>query len=139
MTDDDSRDTKTPDRQDEPTPDTQSSIETRLEHLDILTRSLLEDLERPDRTPAIDETDRRAVRRHILQIRAEASQAGLRLVGPEATMPYRPGADRDGPRRGGLVSSSEGPMPGFLESDPSSDEPTDDRRTGDHDRGGDDE
>ncbi|WP_200840346.1 hypothetical protein [Natrialba sp. INN-245] len=115
MTTDDSRDTKPPDRRNESTTNARPSIETRLEHLDVLTRTLLADLEHPTRSPRVDETDRRTVRRHLLQIRAEASQAGLRLVGPEATMPYRPGTDRDGLRRTGAVSSTGGSLSGRLE------------------------
>ncbi|MEY7847741.1 hypothetical protein AB7C87_00860 [Natrarchaeobius sp. A-rgal3] len=119
MTTDDSRDTKPLDRRSESATNARPSIETRLEQLDVLTRTLLADLEHPDRVPALETNAHKAVRRHLRQIRAEASQAGLQLVGPEATMPYRPREDRDGPRRTGTVSSTGGLASGLLECDPS--------------------
>lgn len=101
MSNDDSRDRNAPDRQDEPTT-RDRPIETRLERLDALTRALLADIQHPTGT-AFEETTartRQQARRHVLEIRAQASQLGIRVVGPDAAIAYRPddrqaGADGD--------------------------------------------
>lgn len=73
-----------------------------LASIDYLTRTLLaavrdaetlEGLETDDR-----ETRRQAVR-HVREIRAEVSEVGRVLIGPEAVIPYRPSDD---PERGPL-------------------------------------
>ncbi|NGM69097.1 hypothetical protein G6M89_08760 [Natronolimnobius sp. AArcel1] len=94
MSDDDSRDTKTPDRQDAP------SISEHIVYFDSLTRTLLEYLHDP-RDTALEHTPPQAraeIRRHVLEIRAQACQIAIAAVGPEAAIPYRP--DADGPGTG---------------------------------------
>ncbi|WP_207891198.1 hypothetical protein [Natrarchaeobius oligotrophus] len=96
MSNDDSRGNESPDRRDAPTrkkQQTTESVRTRLERIDRLTRTLLIDLERPARNTAFEglsDDDRRDVRRYLREIRAEASTVGLRVIGPEASIPYRP-------------------------------------------------
>ena len=128
MTNDDSRDTKTPDRQDE-SPATElheSSIDERLEAIDRITRSLLRDIRRPEKTPleSASPATRTEAREFVLEIRAQASQFAIRVLGPEAAIPYRPADD---PARAGdaggsppgytssIVTTYSGPEPEALE------------------------
>ncbi|PCR91660.1 hypothetical protein [Natrinema ejinorense] len=64
--------------------------------IDYITRTLLAAIQ--DAETDLDNTDHethREAARHVRGIRAEASQVGLLLVGPEAMIPYRPGDDPD--------------------------------------------
>ncbi|ELY97278.1 hypothetical protein C482_13630 [Natrialba chahannaoensis JCM 10990] len=91
MSNDETRGTKTPDRQDAPI-DPNQSLQTHLEYIDSITRALLARTTPPNAT-AVDHLEpdqRRELRRHLRQIRAEASHVGLLAIGPEASMPYRP-------------------------------------------------
>ncbi|SDR12507.1 hypothetical protein [Natronobacterium texcoconense] len=93
MANDDSRETTTPARQNVSTPADVNSIRDALEVLDQLTYAMLERLHDPsaeiDGDPRSPET-RREARRRCREIRAETSQLGLLLYGPEAAIPYRP-------------------------------------------------
>ncbi|AFZ73410.1 hypothetical protein [Natronobacterium gregoryi] len=107
MANDDSRETDTPVRQDASTPadtsaplDDTESIRAALETLERLTDAMLERLHDPSAEiggkPRSQETHREA-RRRCREIRAETSQLGLLLYGPEATIPYRPGDSSEWP------------------------------------------
>ncbi|WP_246084512.1 hypothetical protein [Salinadaptatus halalkaliphilus] len=117
MSNDDSRGNESPDRRDEPTPS--STIRTHLETLDTLTHALLEALHDPhleiDGQPPT-ESDRREARRRCREIRAETSQLGLRLFGPDAVIPYRPEGSSDADAQGGVTVYS-GPESDRLERD----------------------
>ena len=123
MSNDDSRGNESPDRQDASTPTDQTnnataSIQAHLEALDHLTRTLHARLENP--TLEIDgepvPADRReTARRRCREIRAQASLLGLRVLGPDAAISFRPA---DGPRpddtnRG--VTTYSGPTPETFE------------------------
>ncbi|MDQ2052703.1 hypothetical protein RBH26_19840 [Natronolimnohabitans sp. A-GB9] len=117
MSNDDSRDSKTPDRRNE----SPTTIAARLEAIDTLTRTLLEDVHDPQGT-ALEDTSRdtkTTVREHVLEIRAQASLLGIRVLGPEAAIPYRPADDPD---EGGsppgyrpAATTYSGPTPEALE------------------------
>ncbi|WP_319004346.1 hypothetical protein [Natrinema amylolyticum] len=72
------------------------SVRDCLTAIDYLTRTLLAAIRDVDTDPETTnhETRREAARR-VRGIRAEASQVGLLLVGPEAVVPYRPDDDPD--------------------------------------------
>ncbi|PCR91664.1 hypothetical protein [Natrinema ejinorense] len=72
------------------------SIRDCLTAIDSLTRTLHAAIQAEQATlEHADRETRRKAARHVRQIRAEASQVGLLLVGPEAVIPYRPGDDPD--------------------------------------------
>ncbi len=98
MSDDDSRDSKAPDRQDEPATTT-PSIRARLEHVDALTRTLLADVHEPDGTVLEDvPTTHEPISDGTSSRSEQACQIAIAAVGPEAAIPYRP--DADGPGTG---------------------------------------
>ncbi|MXV60959.1 hypothetical protein GS429_02535 [Natronorubrum sp. JWXQ-INN-674] len=101
MSNDDSRGNESPDRQDaspsniRPLPDggepATQTLRKRLEAIDHLTQKLLEDVNAVSPIlEDVDEDTRREARRRLREIRAETSQIGLLLIGPEAAIPYRP-------------------------------------------------
>ncbi|WP_440771405.1 hypothetical protein [Natronorubrum sp. DTA28] len=117
MSNDDSRGNESPDRQDASLPqDSTHPIETYLEALDQLTRSLHARLHRADidgeRVP--DET-RHQARRRCREIRAEASQIGLLLLGPDAAIHYHPDETDTDAGRG--VTTFSGPPPNKFDHD----------------------
>ncbi|WP_440764700.1 hypothetical protein [Natronorubrum sp. DTA7] len=117
MSNDDSRGNESPDRQDASLPqDPTHPIETYLEALDTLTRSLHARLHRAEidgeRVP--DET-RHQARRRCREIRAEASQIGLLLLGPDAAIHYHPD-ETDADTASGVTTFS-GPPPNKFEPD----------------------
>lgn len=97
MTNDETRDTKSPDRQDE-SPALrlhELSIAERLEAIDLITRSLLRNIHHPQQTRLEHATlkTRTDARAYVLEIRAQVSQLGITVIGPEASIPYRPADD----------------------------------------------
>ncbi|ELY95671.1 hypothetical protein C483_00959 [Natrialba hulunbeirensis JCM 10989] len=91
MSNDETRGNQSPDRQDALI-DPNQSLQTHLEYIDSITRALLARTTPPNAS-AVDHLEpdqRRELRRHLRQIRAEASRVGLLAIGPEASMPYRP-------------------------------------------------
>ncbi|ADD03746.1 uncharacterized protein Nmag_0154 [Natrialba magadii ATCC 43099] len=91
MSNDETRGNQSPDRQDAPI-DPNQPLQTHLEYIDSITRALLARTTPPNAS-AVDHLEpdqRRELRRHLRQIRAEASRVGLLAIGPEASMPYRP-------------------------------------------------
>ncbi|WP_238709239.1 hypothetical protein [Natronorubrum halophilum] len=122
MSDDDTRGNESPDRRDASTPDQTIDptrpIRTYLETIDRLTRVLHARLRDPaveiDGEPVAEES-RRQARRRCREIRAETSQLGLRLIGPEAAIPYNPDETPSGTGRG--VTTFSGPSPGKFDRD----------------------
>ncbi|ARS89858.1 hypothetical protein [Natrarchaeobaculum aegyptiacum] len=133
MSNDDSRGNQSPDRPDAPTRDhpTPELIHSHLEQVDALTSTLLAALEAPapedDAIDDLSDRERQAVRRHLLQIRAEASQVGLTVLGPEGAISYRPGD--------GSTANSTSDSSGHSPTDPadsSGHSPTDPADSSDH-------
>ncbi|QFU82299.1 hypothetical protein [Natronorubrum aibiense] len=126
MSNDNSRGNESPDRQDASTRDTRTRtdggtlpLKTHLEAIDHLTRVLLADVHNA-RSIDPDPDTRREVVRRLREIRAETSQVGLLLIGPEAAIPYRPSDDPDAEIPiadycGSIVTTYSGPDPESLE------------------------
>lgn len=128
MSDDDSRGLESPDRSDVSTTarartdggSADDVIRDCLASIDYLTRTLLADVRDGEALDALETSDyesRREAVRHIREIRAEASQVALLLVGPEAVIPYRAADDPDREtsliaRQGSVTTSYLGPDPG---------------------------
>ncbi|SER21036.1 hypothetical protein [Natrinema salaciae] len=75
---------------------TDDTIRDCLTAIDSLTRTLHAAVQTEGANlESADPETRREAARHVRGIRAEVSQVGLLLVGPEAVIPYRPGDDPD--------------------------------------------
>ncbi|SER20906.1 hypothetical protein [Natrinema salaciae] len=97
------------------------TIHDCLAAIDYFTRTLLSAIRDAETDlETANHENRREAARHVRGIRAEASQVGLLLVGPEAVIPYRPGDDPDRDssptdRSGSFTTTSLGPDAEALE------------------------
>ncbi len=97
-------------------------IRERLESIDHLTRTLLVDIQQVTTTELadVDDETRQKAARHIREVRAEVSHAGLALFGPASSIPYRPPENSEHgipstDRQGSIVTTYSGPAPGAFE------------------------